>query len=63
MGRIPLDEPRNAKKIVRDKRGSKRGIAKRPTIITSDERRHGSLRPRHWLDDCCCCLPWSFWEY
>jgi hypothetical protein len=23
------------------------------TITTSDERRHGSLRPRRWPDACC----------
>jgi hypothetical protein len=32
---------------------------KKPMITTSDKHRHGSLRPRRWLDACCCCLPWS----
>jgi hypothetical protein len=44
-GRIPLDAPENTKRIVRDKRGSKRATEK-STITTSDERHRGSLRPR-----------------
>jgi hypothetical protein len=50
------------KQIVRDKKGSKRAV-KKPTITTSGEHWRGSLRPRRWLDACCCCLPWSFWKY
>jgi hypothetical protein len=44
-GKIPLDEPGNTKKIVRDEKGSKRAV-KNPMITTSGERQHGSLRPR-----------------
>jgi hypothetical protein len=38
-------------------------VVKKPTITTSDERQHGSLRPRRWPDIYCHCLPWSSWEY
>jgi hypothetical protein len=37
-------------------------MKKRP-ITTFGERQRGSLQPRRWPGACCCCLPWSFWEY
>jgi hypothetical protein len=46
----------------KQKRDLKR-VVKKPTITTSSERRHGSLRPHRWPDAYCCYLPWSFWEY
>jgi hypothetical protein len=58
-GMIPLDEPGNTRRIVRNREGSKRA-KKKSTSTTSDERQRGSLRPRHWPGACCCCLPWSF---
>jgi hypothetical protein len=29
----------------------------------SGERQCGSLGPRRWPGACCCCLPWSLFEY
>jgi hypothetical protein len=49
--RIPPDEPETIEKIVREEKGSK-GVVKKPMIITSGERRRGSLRPRRWPDAC-----------
>jgi hypothetical protein len=60
--RVPLDEPGNTKRIIRNKRDLERAV-KKLTITTSGERQHGFLRPRRWPGACCCCLPWSFWEY
>jgi hypothetical protein len=55
-GRIPLNAPESTKRIVRNKRGSKRSMEK-SMITTSDECQRGSLRPRRWPGACCCCLP------
>jgi hypothetical protein len=59
---VPLDEPENTKRIVRNKRESIKAV-KKLTVTTSGERRRGSLRLRRWPGACCCYLPSSFWEY
>jgi hypothetical protein len=59
---VPLDEPGNTKRIVRNKRKSRKAV-KKLTITTSGERQRSSLQPRRWPGACCCCLPLGFWEY
>jgi hypothetical protein len=38
-------------------KGNLEKAVKKLTITTSGESQHGSLRPRRWLDACCCFLP------
>jgi hypothetical protein len=59
---VPLDEPGNTKRIVRNKRKSIKSVRKL-TITTSGERQRGSPRLRRWPGACCCCLPLGFWGH
>jgi hypothetical protein len=59
---VPLDEPGDTKRIVRNKKKSIK-VVKKLTITSSGERQRGSPRPRRWPGACCYCLPLGFWGH